>query len=47
MSTNRIDYAFLSKNGGLALNSVTVPNTVVNGVMPSDHDPVITVITVK
>jgi len=45
--SNRIDYAFLSKSGILALNSVTVPNTVVNGVWPSDHNPIITVVTVK
>jgi endonuclease/exonuclease/phosphatase family metal-dependent hydrolase len=45
--TSRIDYAFISKNGSLALNSVTVPNTVVNGIKASDHDPIITVVTVK
>jgi endonuclease/exonuclease/phosphatase family metal-dependent hydrolase len=45
--TSRFDYAFLSKNGSLEVNSVTVPDTVVNGVKPSDHDPVITVVTVR
>jgi len=45
--TSRIDYAFISNNGSLAVNSVTVPDTVVNGVKPSDHDPIITVVTVK
>jgi endonuclease/exonuclease/phosphatase family metal-dependent hydrolase len=45
--TSRIDYAFVSNNGSLAVNSVTVPNTVVNGVKPSDHDPIVTVVTVK
>jgi endonuclease/exonuclease/phosphatase family metal-dependent hydrolase len=45
--TSRIDYAFLSKNDSLAVNSVTVPDTVVNGIKPSDHDPIITVVTVR
>jgi len=45
--TSRIDYAFYSKNGSLGLKSVTVPDTIVNGVKPSDHDPLITVVTVK
>jgi endonuclease/exonuclease/phosphatase family metal-dependent hydrolase len=45
--TSRLDYAWISKNGSLSVNSVTVPNTVVNGIKPSDHDPVIAVFTVK
>jgi endonuclease/exonuclease/phosphatase family metal-dependent hydrolase len=45
--TSRIDYAFVSNNGSLAVNSVTVPNTVANGIKPSDHDPLITVVTVR
>jgi endonuclease/exonuclease/phosphatase family metal-dependent hydrolase len=44
---SRLDYVFFSRVSNLALNSVTVPNTVVNGVRPSDHDPVVAVFTVK
>jgi endonuclease/exonuclease/phosphatase family metal-dependent hydrolase len=45
--TSRFDYAFASKVSSLAIISVNVPYTAVNGVWPSDHDPVVTVITVK
>jgi len=45
--TSRFDYAFFSNVATLALQSVNVPNTVVNGVYPSDHDPVVAVFTVK
>jgi len=45
--TSRFDYAFASKVSSLAITSVNVPYTAVNGVWPSDHDPVVTVITVK
>jgi len=46
--TSRFDYVFYSKNSSvLSLNSFNVPNTQVNGVWPSDHDPVVAVFTVK
>jgi len=46
--TSRIDYAFYSKNSStMFLNSVNVPNTIVNGVRPSDHDPLVSVVTIK
>jgi endonuclease/exonuclease/phosphatase family metal-dependent hydrolase len=44
--TSRIDYVFLS-GSSLSINSVTVPSTTVNGVQPSDHDPIVTSFTVK
>jgi len=44
---SRLDYVFFSRISTLALNSVTVPNTLVNGIRPSDHDPVVAVFTVK
>jgi endonuclease/exonuclease/phosphatase family metal-dependent hydrolase len=45
--TSRIDYVFFSRVGALSLSSVTVPDTRVNGVFASDHDPVIAVFTVN
>ena len=45
--TSRFDYAFYSRVTSLVLTSVNVPDTRVNGVWPSDHDPVITTFTVK
>src|SRR4029079_16155942 len=45
--TSRFDYAFYSRVTSLVLTSVNVPDTRVNGVCPSDHDPVITTFTVK
>jgi endonuclease/exonuclease/phosphatase family metal-dependent hydrolase len=45
--TSRFDYAFYSKVASLAVTSVKVPDMRVNGVVPSDHDPVISVFTVK
>ena len=44
---SRFDYAFFSRVAALALTSVNVPDTRVNGVWPSDHDPVIATFTVK
>jgi len=44
---SRLDYVFTSKVASLQLMSVKVPDTRVNGVMPSDHDPVIAVFTVR
>jgi endonuclease/exonuclease/phosphatase family metal-dependent hydrolase len=44
----RIDYIFYSKSAGLAVKSSQVYDTRdSNGVMPSDHRPVLTVFTVK
>jgi endonuclease/exonuclease/phosphatase family metal-dependent hydrolase len=44
---SRFDYVFYSNVASLALQSVTVPNMLVGGLMPSDHDPVVAVFTVK
>jgi len=44
---SRFDYAFYSRVAAFALQSVTVPDTRVGGVFPSDHDPVVTVLTVR
>ena len=38
---SRFDYVFYSRLAALSLRSVDVPDTRVNGVYPSDHDPVI------
>jgi endonuclease/exonuclease/phosphatase family metal-dependent hydrolase len=38
---SRFDYVFYSRVDALSLRSVDVPDTRVNGVQPSDHDPVI------
>ena len=43
---SRIDYVWLSGNY-MSINSVSVPNTVVNGVRPSDHDPIVSKITIR
>jgi endonuclease/exonuclease/phosphatase family metal-dependent hydrolase len=43
---SRFDYVFFSNVASLVLKSVTVPNTRVNGVQASDHDPVVAVFTV-
>jgi endonuclease/exonuclease/phosphatase family metal-dependent hydrolase len=40
---SRFDYVFYSRLAALSLRSVNVPDTRVNGVFPSDHDPVIAV----
>jgi endonuclease/exonuclease/phosphatase family metal-dependent hydrolase len=45
--TSRFDYVFYSKLATLRLESVDVPDTRVNGVYPSDHDPVIAVLIVN
>lgn len=39
--TSRFDYVFYSRTSVLSLRSVRVPDTRVNGVYPSDHDPVV------
>jgi endonuclease/exonuclease/phosphatase family metal-dependent hydrolase len=44
---SRFDYAFYSRNSALTLKSVTVPDTRVDGVYSSDHDPVVAVFLVK
>jgi endonuclease/exonuclease/phosphatase family metal-dependent hydrolase len=44
---SRFDYVFYSRVAALSLTSVKVPDTRVNGVFPSDHDPVITVFRVN
>ena len=43
----RYDYVFNSKTTPLTLKSVKVPDTRVNGVRPSDHDPVVAVFAVN
>jgi endonuclease/exonuclease/phosphatase family metal-dependent hydrolase len=44
---SRFDYVFSSKLATLALQSVNVPDTRIDGVYPSDHDPVVAVFIVK
>ena len=44
---SRFDYVYHTRNGVLSLSSVTVPNTMVNGLYPSDHDPVVAVYNVN
>jgi endonuclease/exonuclease/phosphatase family metal-dependent hydrolase len=44
---SRFDYVFSSKVAALSLTSVNVPDTGLNGVYPSDHDPVVAVFAVK
>jgi exonuclease III len=44
---SRFDYVFLSRVTSLALRSVDVPDTITNGVYPSDHDPVVAVFAVQ
>ena len=44
---SRFDYVFYSRVASLTLRSVRVPATVVDGVLPSDHDPVIAVFDVQ
>jgi endonuclease/exonuclease/phosphatase family metal-dependent hydrolase len=44
--TSRFDYVFYSKVAALSLTSVKVPDARVNGVQPSDHDPVVAVFSV-
>lgn len=45
--TSRFDYLFYSRSAALALRSVNVPDTRVNGIFPSDHDPVVAVFKVN
>jgi len=45
--TSRFDYVFFSNIPALALQSVNVPDTRVNGVYASDHDPVVAVFAVQ
>jgi endonuclease/exonuclease/phosphatase family metal-dependent hydrolase len=44
---SRFDYVFYSRVSALTLKSVTVPDTRVNGVYPSDHHPVVAVFEVN
>lgn len=44
---SRLDYVFYSRVAALSLTGVKVPDTRVNGVSPSDHDPIVAVFTVK
>ena len=44
---SRFDYVFFSRVSALTLKSVTVPDTRVNGVYPSDHHPVVAVFEVN
>jgi len=43
---SRFDYVFYSRVSSLVLRSVNVPDTRVNGVRPSDHDPVVAVFAI-
>jgi endonuclease/exonuclease/phosphatase family metal-dependent hydrolase len=43
---SRFDYVFSSRVAALSLKSVTVPDTRINGVYPSDHHPVVAVFSV-
>lgn len=45
--TSRFDYVYYSRVAALLLKSVDVPDTRVNGVFPSDHDPVVAVFTLN
>ena len=45
--SSRFDYVFNSSVPSVALRSVNVPDTRVNGVFPSDHDPVVAVFTLN
>jgi endonuclease/exonuclease/phosphatase family metal-dependent hydrolase len=47
IGSSRFDYVFSSRTTTLSLQSVYIPDTRVNGVYPSDHDPVIAVFTVN
>src|SRR5687767_15810377 len=42
-SGSRFDYVFHERVSGLSLQSVKVPDSRVNGVSSSDHDPVVAV----
>ncbi|HEY0875871.1 MAG TPA: DNRLRE domain-containing protein [Vicinamibacterales bacterium] len=44
---SRFDYIFYSRVSALSLVSVNVPDTRVNGVYPSDHDPVVAVFRIN
>jgi endonuclease/exonuclease/phosphatase family metal-dependent hydrolase len=44
---SRFDYVFYSRVSALTLKSVTVPDTRINGVYPSDHHPVVAVFEVN
>jgi len=45
--TSRFDYVYHTRNSNMSLSSVTVPSTSVNGIYPSDHDPVVAVYQVN
>jgi len=44
---SRLDYVFYSRVSALALTGVKVPDVRVNGVYPSDHEPIVAVFTVR
>jgi endonuclease/exonuclease/phosphatase family metal-dependent hydrolase len=44
---SRFDYVFYSDVAALSLQSAEVPDTRVDGVYPSDHDPVVAVFRVN
>ena len=44
---SRFDYVFYSRVVAVSLQSVNVPDTRVNGVFASDHDPVVAVFTLN
>ncbi|HJR58567.1 MAG TPA: endonuclease/exonuclease/phosphatase family protein [Vicinamibacterales bacterium] len=44
---SRFDYVFYSRVAALSLQSVTVPDTRINGVYPSDHHPVVAVFKIN
>jgi endonuclease/exonuclease/phosphatase family metal-dependent hydrolase len=44
---SRFDYVYYSKASSVALKGINVPDTRVNGVYPSDHDPVVATFTVN
>ena len=47
IGVSRFDYVFYSRVAALSLKSVDVPATAVNGLSPSDHDPVVAVFTLS
>jgi endonuclease/exonuclease/phosphatase family metal-dependent hydrolase len=44
---SRFDYVFHSNTAALSLRSAEVPDTRVDGVYPSDHDPVVAVFSIR
>lgn len=43
---SRIDYVWLSRNY-VSIGNIKVPDTTVNGVRPSDHDPIVSNLTIR